>query len=308
MRNVRFVTAVSAAVVLSLLSACGGGADDSSLGESDDSLTTRTPVFVTLRKDQRRCAAPACGGYWAKDANKTSAEQYVSALDFAAAHLDETSLEHVQNAPAEELLLKARLGPAERVTKTRTLLVSEAYRGLPGARVAAGDAFYTATKRSPQITCVAAPCNNLVGQKLGTSTKSAFTRLELAPAAPPLTQLSWLESRVLARGGIVAAHFEAGQRQAAGTEKVLEASQVFIRLPEAIGPCPQARMPPCADGQVRTFARDENRCVVPSACVTPGMCPLFLPNCGPGYSLQTWRAGTFACNVYQCDPMFTVPE
>ena len=59
-------------------------------------------------------------------------------------------------------------------------------------------------------------------------------------------------------------------------------------------------------GEVRTYVRDENRCVLPADCVKPGMCAMFIPSCPEGYKLSSWSGGTFACPQYACDVAFSL--
>lgn len=296
---------VAAAALLASSFACGGAVQDE-LGADAAGLSTRTLSFVVVRPDVRRCAAPMCGGFWVHDANKAaSTEQYVSALDFDSSGLDDASVEHVLNTSANELVLKARLSAQDARSRTRRLVVAEAYRGLPGMAVAAGDAFFSVVSRN--LRCVAAPCNTLGATRLGASSKTGFARLEVGPAARPLVDTRWLSGRVTAHGALVAAHFEAGQRMAAGTEKVLEASQVFVKLPEAIGPCPMFAGPPCGAGETMTFQRNADRCTVPAGCVKVAACPHAMPACGAGYTLQSWPAGATACAAFACDPTFAAP-
>lgn len=299
---------LSAAVVLGLaLGGCGGPADDAGddLAASEDGLSARSSTHVTLRHDTRRCMAPLCGGYFAHDVNRKTADVYVNGLDFSKSGLSDRDVEAVRAAQPGELVVKGKLGAADS-RGTRALVVLEAWVGLPGMTLASGDAFYTAKARDPQVQCLVAPCHNLVAAKLATSSKPAFTRLEVGPAAKPLVDVAWLGSRVLTHGAIVAAHLESGQRFPGGLEKVLEASQVFVRVPATIGSCPTFPIARCPQGKVMQFSRNPERCIRPIGCVEPRACPLRVPRCDDGYALASWSGDAGACMTYACDPLFSL--
>jgi hypothetical protein len=114
-------------------------------------------------------------------------------------------------------------------------------------------------------------------------------------AALPRVDTTWLASRVTRHGAIVAGRAHAG---------VLEASQVYVKLPERVGPCVAMPIHPCAEGLVTTYERTADRCLLPNGCVAPRPCPLFVPACPAGYTLVSWKGGDEACNRYACDPTF----
>lgn len=277
--------------------------DESSV--SEEALSARSQSYVVLRPDFRRCMAPLCGGYYVRDANRPYGQEvYVSGLDMSASGLSAEDVARVQGAPANELVLRGKLGAIEPRFRTRAFVVTEAYRGMPGVTVKTGDLFYKAHDRDPQITCITAPCNNEIGQKLNFSGSFAFTTLTVEDAAKPFVDQAWLARRVLFRGGIVAATLRNGTLFQGGYEKVLDASQVFVRLPNVVGPCPLFPIKLCPEGTVNTMSRTADGCMIPTGCAKPGICPLFMPACEPGYTLASWRAQPSACNAYACDPAF----
>ena len=117
----------------------------------------------------------------------------------------------------------------------------------------------------------------------------------------------WLTNRIEEHDALVAGKFVAGQKFSTGTEQILSASQVFVKIPEAPGPCPVFKLAACPNGQTRTYVRNADRCILPAACVSGGACALFVPQCAPGYTLQSWTGGKFACQAYACDPAWSVP-
>ena len=297
--------------LLTFTTACGVGVEtlageglEASL-EGEDGLSATSQSYVTLRPDLRKCMSPLCGGYYVADVNRvTLNEKYVSGLDFSLANLSPDDEDAVRSAPTGELLLRGKLGPLEAQFKTRQFRVTEAYRGMPGVQNAAGESFFRAQDRVPAINCFAAPCNNEVATRLNYAPTTSFTRLSVDRAALALVDKDWLARRVLAHGALVAGKFVNGAVFGAGPEKVLDASQVYLRVPDFAGPCPAVRLAQCPPGSTWTYTRSADRCLIPVGCVPQGICPLYVPSCAPGYQLASWRAAPSACARFACDPGF----
>lgn len=289
-----------------LLALAGTGCSVESNSESD-ALSASSRSFVTVRRDARKCAAPKCGGYFVKDVNRASAERYVSRLDFAhAPDLDADALAAIAGAADGELVLRGKLGPLDAKSNTRSFLVYEAYRGMPGHAPATGDLFFDVTENDPPHQCFTAPCDNLVAKKLNATKTTSYTRTDGDLGG--FIDAAWLEHRVESGGAIVAGSFHDGDLFPGGPESVLEASQVFLRLPERVGPCPALAIPNCAaTGQVPSFTHTPDRCITFDACVTPGVCPQFLPSCGADYTLVSWAGGAHGCQQHACEPSFLTP-
>jgi hypothetical protein len=71
--------------------------------------------------------------------------------------------------------------------------------------------------------------------------------------------------------------------------ETLDATQVFVHLPDVVGPCPTMIIR-CEEGAVATYERDANRCMVPTGCVKRGFCPMYMPTCGSGCALKSWSS------------------
>lgn len=278
-------------------------AGDGTADDSADEISKTKDSFVTLRADMRKCLAPLCGGYYVKTANGTKTETYVSGFDFSVSGLSDADQAKVAEAPAGELVIKGHLGKADSKYHVSKLVVVEAYRGMPGMVAGDGETFYQASDRTPAIECFVAPCNNEIGTTLNKKGSFDFTRLSVDRAAFGFVDKAWLAGRVLRHGAIVSANLVDGDKLAGGAEKVLDASQVFIRIPDSIGPCPKGPEVLCAMGLERAYTRNADRCEVFAGCVKPAICPLFMPACQPGYSLVSWE-GTSGCKQYTCDPTF----
>lgn len=304
-----FGVAAALALPLSLL-ACAPAEtsnDPDGVTSEEDALSATARAYVTLQRDLKKCAAPKCGGWYAKDVNKKNpTPRYVSGLDFANANLDDDSIDQVLSASDGEVVVRAKLGPVDAASGTRTLLVYEAYRGLPGMTAASGDLFYATKLRDPQIQCITAPCNNLTTKKLNTTQTQDITRTDIA--FPHLVDNAWLTSRATEADAIVLGSVHSGAQLPGGKEKVLSARNVFLKLPEIQGPCPQFKLAACPAGQTRAYTRDTDRCVLPGPCVATGACDKSTPACDAGYDLRSWTSAPSGCNAYACDPTWIYPE
>jgi len=300
-----FNFALSMTTLISVVS-CGGSApSEPAVDATEDGISATTAAFVTLTRDTRRCVSPLCGGYYLTDVNTTREPRYVSGLDFSQSNLDQAT---VLETPFEELVLFGVLGPRETRFNTRPLIVQEAYRGLPGMVRRATDRFYTVAVNNPPIVCITAPCNNASGQQVNRRIAPvSLTGVDVTEALAPMVDGAWVNARIERDGALVAGRVVNGASFPGGRARILNASQVFIRLPFEAAACPLVRFPPCAEPLVRTYQRNDDRCVLPSECVEGGACILSVPSCAEGYTLSSYTAGMFACASYVCDPTFTLP-
>lgn len=279
-------------------------ADQLEEGDSDLSATSRS--YVTVRRDYRKCMAPMCGGYWVQDVNRLyPAEKYVSALDFKKAGMDETQVAKVLEAADGELVLHGKLGPVEKQHNTRTFLVSDAWRGMPGVKPLEGDKFYSAKDRDPQIQCFTAPCPNEMALELNSTKKFAFDGYSVKLAAKPHVNQDWLVDRVNNHNAIVAAWIIDGDKFPGGYAQILDASQVYLNIKDMTGPCPAFKLAQCPDGGIWTWERDVELCQIPTGCVQQGSCPSKAPpQCAEGYSVTAWNTAPDGCQTLVCDPTF----
>jgi len=284
-----------------------GPSDPGNLGDRADELSTARPSFVTLRVDARRCRAPLCGGYFVRDVNGQGTEVYVSGLDFTESHLATDTIADIRSAPASELVMRGRLGLPQVPFQTRQLVVLDAFRGMPGVTLREDDTFYQVHPRKPPIQCLVAPCPNEMAVRLNTMTEDAFDRVSVDRAALTWVDKGWLASRVAAHQAVVAGALVQGEHFPGGFEEVLDASQVFVRLPDNAGTCPAGPQLLCSEGTIAAEERTVDRCLVQTACVKPGICPLYAPACAPGYTLSSWPALPSGCLAFACDPSFVAP-
>jgi hypothetical protein len=301
-------TFLSLAMLVVAVSACGP--TDAQVGDFEDEvgaysaeLSTRSSTYVRLRRDTRRCASPLCGGFWVHDVNRgTLREQYVSGLDFTASGLSDEVQADVYNAPDGEVVLYGKLGPLETRFNTRPFIVTAAWRGLPGVKPAPGESFYRVEEMNVQ--CLVAPCPTLQATKLHSTSTTVGTSLDTSRARLPRVDETWLADRVLRKGALVTGRFRPGSSLGINRELVLDASQVFIKLPDMTQSCPRPAFMQCPSGKVLAMQRNADRCIMPAGCVEPGFCAAYYPSCAPGYTLVEWTGGMYACPQYACDPDF----
>ncbi|MFZ5441607.1 MAG: DUF6748 domain-containing protein [Myxococcota bacterium] len=286
-----------------LLFAVGCGVTEAELTEVDGEtmsgegeLGTSTRSYVVIRHDQRKCAAPRCGGFFVKDVNRANPrEEYVSGLDFSASNVPAEQQHLVTGAPDFEVVAYGKLGRLE--NGFRKFVVTSAWRGMPGVKVDAADTFYRV--ESADVRCITAPCPSLRATKLQTTARTLHHDLEVGRAAMPGVDQNWLTSRITDRNALVA-----GQFRESAKELVLDVSQVFVALPDMTQSCPRPALAFCPSGKVNVWTRDHNRCQIPAGCGGGGACTAVVPACADGYTLVSWTGGPFACTQHACDPTF----
>jgi hypothetical protein len=197
--------------------------------------------------------------------------------------LESGALEQTGGAGKGELLLRGHFGTAERRASAVPFTILEAWRGLPGVAPSPRDRYVAVDGQGDRLE---ASLLNRGGEHL-------IGSVSVAECAPRLVDPAWLTARVLAHGALIAGRLDGG---------ILEAGQVFIRLPDYAGPCPGLRML-CGD-RTATYERDANRCLEPTGCVERQFCPLFRPQCDPGYRLVSWASRPDGCPAFACDPGF----
>jgi hypothetical protein len=307
--SLRAGLAAGSFLFLSPLGGCAAASQDDTSPQTDDAaaaLSVSSDAYVTVARDPRDCIGPRCGGFWVRRVNACAREVYASKLDLAALGWTAELEAQVLTAPPADLVLRGHLGPADPIHGTRPLVVREAYRGMPGVRAADKDVVFAVTPRTPHVECITAPCPQWTAQPLneGVSAVVTFDRVDVDAAAEPLVDTAWLTARVESHGALAAGSMVAGDTFPGGRERVLTSRQVFLRLPDVSGPCPMAPIAACDDGQVMTFTRSVDRCLVAAGCVARGICPAYRPACAAGYTLVSWASGANGCAAFACDPAF----
>ncbi|HEY1696591.1 MAG TPA: hypothetical protein VGG39_30730 [Polyangiaceae bacterium] len=272
--RVTFSPGVALALFSTILVACSGAAPEDSSRTSEGLNATfapyaaKAPSFVTI-------AASTKGGYDVTPANSSAGASHVAALDFSRSGFDASTVAVVTSAPTGEVLLEGTVA-------TSTLYVTGAYRGMPGITHEASATFYEVSAS--------------VGHALNEKVTRTLDGIDVSAATAPFVSASWLENEVANKGAVVAGHVTQAT-------KTLTAQQVYVALPYVGGPCVVSGNV-CPGGEVPSFSRDENLCYDFAGCVTPGVCPLYVPECPAGYDLASWVAQPSACHQYSCEPSF----
>ncbi|HEY4119187.1 MAG TPA: hypothetical protein VGM56_15075, partial [Byssovorax sp.] len=107
----------------------------------------------------------------------------------------------------------------------------------------------------------------------------------------------------LRNGGLVAGSLVQGPRRPVGYETLLDASQVYVKLPNAQYVCAIGPEHACGD-QEATFTRDEDLCLHFDQCVDHHACPQYVIGCAAGYDRQAWIAAPTGCSTQVCVPSF----
>lgn len=272
----------------------------------ESELSTRSYTYLTVRRDYRKCMAPYCGGYWVKDVNVSAStpEVYVSGLTYVNGSISPAGREQLTSAGDGELVIRGRLGALDSKTRTRKLVVKDAYRGLPGAW-SAPDATVYAVERLVTACLPSQPCPMLEGKALNVTGPAKFAqRLELQDALVPMASEAWLREQVLGGEALVMGQFLTAQKLPAPPTTTLSVSNVFFKL-EAGWSCPVFRLAQCPEGQAWTFQYSSIGCIVPAGCTEAGACiALAPPECAPGYRAVNFAAKPFACSAQVCEPEF----
>jgi hypothetical protein len=255
----------------------------SSLDESAATPGKTESVFVTVEAEFDRCEPLAsCGLAWVREVG-TPARRWLVLLDESG--LGSGAVEQMNGAQGGGLVLRGVIGGQDGDdARIRTFAVLDAWRGMPDVEARPESAYVRVEMRDGQ----------LVARLLDGERQHPIRSVSVAGAATPWVSTDWLESRVLSRNALVAGSFDGD---------TLAASQVFVHLPDSWGPC-MALAIRCEPGTVPTYERDANRCLNPTGCAAPRMCPLFVPACDAGYTLVSWPSQPKACLAYACDPSF----
>ena len=284
-----FKQALLAAVAAMALVACGAAEFD-----SDEADATSAGGLYFVRHDDRRCPSPACGGFWMLP-NKGGAAQYAASIDWSGAGLDAVTRTALGSALPEELLVRGKLVAASDSAAhgQKIFAASAAWRGLPGVVPGASEKVYSAKAAAGSSSGAS---SGLVASQAATGSTTNVSRVQVQRASKAFVDQAWLSARVASSGSLAFAKVTTVNKEA-----VLDASQIYLKLPERAG-CPAVREPACPAGQVHTYDRDTRRCLVPTGCAQPGACSHMLPSCTEGYDLVSWATAPRACPAAACDP------
>ena len=253
-------------------------------------------VWVTLQRDLASCStAPRCG-WTAHAVNEHDPGTHVDGIDLTRAGIAAGTPEAgVLDAPDGEVVIHGTRSPEG------IFVATEVWRGLPGNAWSPGDVFVQ-VDRSGATACGGGPCGHESTRELNVGVDIAVPTVDFARSTDPGVDRAWIEDRVYQRGAVIAGRFIMNE-QARGISR-LDASEVFVPLPDRVGPCSESAVS-CGPGTVVGYQRNRDRCLVAGECVTVhGDCPGNAPSCARGYVARTWLSRRSACPAFACDPWF----
>lgn len=250
-------------------------------------------VYVTLVSPGVSCEESCTGDFWVRELNREALPVFVRKLDFSA--ISKQAIGMATGAGAGDILFRGVFGPTEisrapiapPTAAVPTFYVHEAWRGLPDVTAPSLELY----------TDVVTVDGHLVAHMLNSPWGRPIEAVSVTDVTPAWVDGAWITTRVMYHDAIIASRFDGG---------TLVAGQVFLRLPDVIGPCPLLRwmVPACEGGQVETYAMTDDLCEYATGCAKPGVCPMFVPRCDPGYDLVSWPTQPDACAVFTCEPAF----
>ncbi|MCB9662386.1 MAG: hypothetical protein H6726_32405 [Sandaracinaceae bacterium] len=239
-REVRGIGVIAALV---LAAGCGGGSGaPGDQGASGDLGAPGALTTYLARHDSRRCAAPACGGYFLQAVNQddtpcpdgTRAEEcYVAELDWTTSGLSDADQVRVTGAQGGFLLdgraLTRAFGAAGNFG---VLQVSAAWIAEWGTPLAVpADVDVHALTRT-QLLCLLDPCFNIQVDALGTDYTTMVSAVDLSATGASGEQetngQSALEMGALRAVGTISTDEVAGP---GGFGETYDAQQFYLRLP-----------------------------------------------------------------------------
>jgi hypothetical protein len=236
------------------------------------------PVFVTLESPFGSCEG-SCAGGWVHELNSVAAPRWAGILDVS--ELSRSAVAQAAGAGPGELVMHGFFTGTEIVIGSATFHAREVWRGLPDVVAAPLDPYLTVA--TLEGTMMAHVLDSPWGRVIGS--------LSVADVAAPLIDTAWLSSRVVTGGAIVAGRFDGW---------TLDVAQVFVRLPDVVGPCPDFGYD-CGK-ETPTFTLAGDRCLMPTGCAVRHVCQEYRPACEPGYDLLSWPTQPKACLAYACVP------
>ncbi len=289
------------ASVLGLAACAGTDVASEDVGDTDaasisqDLHAATGPVYVTLRRDVRRCASPLCGGFFVKSVNRLStrcvdgairSECYVADLELSTIGLGPEQEARVTGSP-ETFLLNGQLTPQSTVFGTLGRFVAdEAWQGHEGVRPSGG--FFRANNEG--IVCITSPCLSFSAALLNQRLPAVrIAEIDVAGISPdPSDAFEQLNDE---EGLLIAARATLVEGPA-GRALGLDASEYYIPLlPEEPVPeepetqaCGSRGLPACPEGSFCAFPAEADcgRADAPGICARqPEICiTLFNPVCG----------------------------
>ena len=285
---------ISALASLGALACSAGDVGDLASVSGEDTTTLaqdlRGPApasYLLLRRDVRRCASPACGGFFVDPVNQDtlrcadgqrSEECYVADLDLGALGLSADQEAVLRNDPTTFLVQGALRSRSARRGSLADLNVTEVWHG--HADTTPSGQFLRASNNG--IVCITTPCLSFSAELLNRN-EPAFSVAEVDLSRVTEDTTAGLEQLNAPEGLLLAAR-RTTVRGTAGTARGLRASEFYVPFVAEAQSCGSRGQSQCADGSFCNFP-------VEAACGSfdaPGVCEpipqvcfeIFAPVCG----------------------------
>jgi len=258
--------------VLSLSPACDSPAPknpDENAEQGGVDAAEQETFYIVTRRDVRKCAAPACGGFFVQRVNqdtttcadgKAEKECYVGTVDLAALKLEAVGAnEFLEAFGQRHALVRGSIvaGGDKNFAEVGALVVSEGWSGRAGAEPK-GEFLRV---RGIHAKCSGLPCPSASGFRLNTGWQALFAGIDLAASgAPQEAQDAGNLAMYETPEGILAAVTTSEVTGPNGTMKSLVASEFYTRATGAAA----GGGPEC--GGIRGLACGEGQFCDPSQC------------------------------------------
>ncbi|CAN5348582.1 hypothetical protein BH09MYX1_BH09MYX1_64990 [soil metagenome] len=230
--------------------------------ESDDALSSNPNMgyFVVTHQDTRKCASPACGGFFVKRVNQAktycadgtyAAECYVAMVDYTATKLDSGESSDFNGAfEAGHGLIRATTTNTTILgKKAATLKATEAWRAAGGGDVSSSN-FYRAGDNG--IRCIKAPCPSTSAFKLNANDSWQVGSIYLDGAGASTDDVAAANDAIGTKEGVLVAGFLAFPKCGPNTtcRPHLGADDFYLRVAhQALKSCGGRGQQTCGTGQ-----------------------------------------------------------
>jgi len=236
-------------------------------------------TYYTLRLDFRKCAAPACGGYFLTRLNIPSDEEtYVYAIKGASINVTEENQYilggKISNSSNGFKLLMVtdvnRLAPIEAQANPSNVVAKPTYYRFSGNSVTEIN-----SNQNTPVTNYTEPYSSQIRW----------------------IQPEWFNNRIKGGLSILSGRI---------SNSILKIDKVFLHIPDQLEECPTQPIVDCIQGYIPAYKRDANRCKLADGCAKPSrFCPTLAIVCNQGYSIVKFFSKS-GCYKFYCDPSFLI--
>jgi hypothetical protein len=189
-----------------------------------DSLDS-TSSFYSIRRDQRRCASPMCGGYFIKLVNR-SLTRCANGRSMAECYVASIEWNGQPEVDKDGALVRGRLDTrGNRNGKYGVLHAREVW--LPAGNNQPLGSYYRVVDRG--VRCIAAPCKTHHEARLNTTVNSNIAGVELAGAGAPEDVVGEATAAMTHPDGVLVAGLHTQVSGPAGRAQMLKATQFYVR-------------------------------------------------------------------------------